>query len=183
MWGSGSDLEQVAEQCWPTVNGPPLRYSIDQATMMANDGVEDEEEVSSEQIRIKTRRSWSVDVKKREAAMETVLPVVADSYRDIIKMVTLASIWIMKCIWLWAFITINLLKCVPSGARELSIPFPILLALSTVKIYMSQFHQVGEDPNREGLLETPMRAAKAITFFTKGYQETVQEVVKVTWTV
>jgi len=91
--------------------------------MMANDGVEDEEEVSSEQIRIKTRRSWSVDVKKREAAMETVLPVVADSYRDIIKM-------------------------------------------------------VGEDPNREGLLETPMRAAKAITFFTKGYQETVQEVVK-----
>jgi len=91
--------------------------------MMANGGVEDEEEVSSEQIRIKTRRSWSVDVKKREAAMETVLPVVADSYRDIIKM-------------------------------------------------------VGEDPNREGLLETPMRAAKAITFFTKGYQETVQEVVK-----
>ena len=48
---------------------------------------------------------------------------------------------------------------------------------------MYQFHQVGEDPNREGLLETPMRAAKAITFFTKGYQETVQEVVKVTWTV
>ena len=60
--------------------------------MMANDGVEDEKEESSEQIRIKTRRSWSVDVKKREAAMETVLPVVADSYRDIIKMVTLAII-------------------------------------------------------------------------------------------
>ena len=39
--------------------------------------------------------------------------------------------------------------------------------------------QLGEDPDRDGLLETPMRAAKAITFFTKGYQETVQEVVKV----
>ena len=39
--------------------------------------------------------------------------------------------------------------------------------------------QVGEDPNREGLLDTPMRAAKAMTFFTKGYQETVQDVVKV----
>ena len=95
----------------------------------------------------------------------------------------MAIIWIMKCIWTWDFITINLLKYVPSRALELSIPFSILLALSTVKIYMSQFHQVGEDPNREGLLETPMRAAKAITFFTKGYQETVQEVVKVTWTV
>ena len=47
------------------------------------------------------------------------------------------------------------------------------------KIYMYPYHQLGEDPNREGLLETPMRAAKAITFFTKGYQETVQEVVKV----
>ena len=39
--------------------------------------------------------------------------------------------------------------------------------------------QLGEDPSREGLQDTPMRAAKAITFFTKGYRETVQEVVKV----
>ena len=37
---------------------------------------------------------------------------------------------------------------------------------------------MGEDPTREGLLETPMRAAKAMTYFTKGYQETVQEVVR-----
>jgi len=61
--------------------------------------------------------------KKTKFELETVLPAVASSYRDIIKM-------------------------------------------------------LGEDPDREGLLETPMRAAKAITFFTKGYQETVQEVVK-----
>lgn len=45
--------------------------------------------------------------------------------------------------------------------------------------YRQILKQVGEDPNREGLLDTPMRAAKAMTFFTKGYQETVQEVVKV----
>ena len=45
--------------------------------------------------------------------------------------------------------------------------------------YRSILKQVGEDPTREGLLDTPMRAAKAMTFFTKGYSETVQEVVKV----
>ena len=57
--------------------------------MMANGSVEEEEGGSYEQRRVKTTRSWSVDVKKREAMLETVLPVVADSYRDIIKMVTL----------------------------------------------------------------------------------------------
>jgi len=44
--------------------------------------------------------------------------------------------------------------------------------------YRNLLKQVGEDPNREGLVETPMRAAKAMLYFTKGYQETVSEVVK-----
>jgi len=37
---------------------------------------------------------------------------------------------------------------------------------------------LGEDPNREGLIDTPRRAAEAMMFFTKGYSETVKEVVK-----
>lgn len=33
---------------------------------------------------------------------------------------------------------------------------------------------IGEDPDREGLLRTPERAAKAFMFFTKGYEENVE---------
>lgn len=36
---------------------------------------------------------------------------------------------------------------------------------------------MGEDVDREGLESTPMRAAKALQFFTKGYCQTVSEVV------
>jgi GTP cyclohydrolase I len=37
---------------------------------------------------------------------------------------------------------------------------------------------IGEDPEREGLLETPDRFAKAMMFFTKGYEENLRDVVK-----
>ena len=33
---------------------------------------------------------------------------------------------------------------------------------------------MGEDPTRPGLLKTPERAAKAMMYFTKGYDETIQ---------
>lgn len=36
---------------------------------------------------------------------------------------------------------------------------------------------LGEDPSRNGLLKTPIRAAKALQFFTRGYSQTVEEVV------
>lgn len=40
-----------------------------------------------------------------------------------------------------------------------------------VKAYETIISHVGEDVNRQGLLKTPQRAAKAMLFFTKGYEE------------
>lgn len=39
------------------------------------------------------------------------------------------------------------------------------------------FECIGEDPEREGLKETPMRYAKALMYFTKGYEENVRDLV------
>jgi GTP cyclohydrolase I len=36
---------------------------------------------------------------------------------------------------------------------------------------------LGEDPNREGLKDTPKRAAKAMEFLTQGYKQTVESIV------
>jgi len=36
---------------------------------------------------------------------------------------------------------------------------------------------IGEDPTREGLLDTPSRYAKALLFLTKGYQVNVEEIL------
>lgn len=44
--------------------------------------------------------------------------------------------------------------------------------------YLSIINAVGEDANRQGLLKTPERAAKAILHFTKGYNENVKDVIQ-----
>ncbi|KAJ9440699.1 GTP cyclohydrolase 1 [Diplonema papillatum] len=45
------------------------------------------------------------------------------------------------------------------------------------KSYYDLIEALGEDPRREGLQKTPARAAKAMMFFTKGYNESVHDVL------
>jgi len=45
------------------------------------------------------------------------------------------------------------------------------------KSYRDVLQNLGEDPTRQGLLKTPDRAAKAMLFFTKGYDQTIGDVL------
>lgn len=44
-------------------------------------------------------------------------------------------------------------------------------------LYQKILEEIGEDTKRDGILDTPKRAAKAMKFLTKGYSETLEEVV------
>ncbi|XP_050808699.1 GTP cyclohydrolase 1 [Gopherus flavomarginatus] len=48
---------------------------------------------------------------------------------------------------------------------------------SLAAAYTTILRSLGEDPERQGLLRTPWRAATAMQFFTKGYQETISDVL------
>ena len=43
--------------------------------------------------------------------------------------------------------------------------------------YKKIIESIGEDPNREGLQDTPKRAAKAMAFLTQGYQTNIDEII------
>ncbi len=45
------------------------------------------------------------------------------------------------------------------------------------ELYLELIKQLGEDPNREGLVKTPERAAKAMQFLTRGYEQNVEDVI------
>lgn len=47
-----------------------------------------------------------------------------------------------------------------------------------VAVYKDVLSDLGEDPNREGLLKTPERVAKALQFLTKGYDQNPDEILK-----
>jgi len=43
--------------------------------------------------------------------------------------------------------------------------------------YRSIIQELGEDPDREGLVDTPARAAKAMQFLTRGYTQSLEEII------
>ena len=43
--------------------------------------------------------------------------------------------------------------------------------------FQKMLEHIGEDPKREGLVKTPLRAAKALEFMTQGYKKNVNEIV------
>jgi len=45
------------------------------------------------------------------------------------------------------------------------------------QLFHGILEQIGEDPTREGLVDTPKRAAKAMEFLTQGYQQNIDEIV------
>jgi GTP cyclohydrolase I len=45
------------------------------------------------------------------------------------------------------------------------------------ELYKELLSRVGEDPDREGLLDTPERASKALQFLTRGYRQKLEDVI------
>ncbi len=55
---------------------------------------------------------------------------------------------------------------------------PLTLKQASLReIYAEVLHRIGEDPARDGLVNTPKRVEKAIQFLTRGYSQTVEEVI------
>jgi GTP cyclohydrolase I len=54
---------------------------------------------------------------------------------------------------------------------------PSLEDASVQAIYAELLKRIGEDPTRDGLLETPKRMEKSMAFLTKGYAESVASVL------
>ncbi|KAK9853156.1 GTP cyclohydrolase I [Penicillium brevicompactum] len=61
--------------------------------------------------------------------------------------------------------------CLDSHPSEKTPEFQIAAATRNILTHL------GEDTTREGLLKTPERYARAMLFFTKGYNESLNEVV------
>lgn len=49
---------------------------------------------------------------------------------------------------------------------------------STEEMYRELLRRVGEDPSRDGLLKTPDRMERALTYMTRGYQQSPTEILR-----
>ena len=56
-------------------------------------------------------------------------------------------------------------------------PDPTLTSASLQQIYAELLARVGEDPKRDGLLNTPERMEKSMAFLTQGYKQSVDTVL------
>ena len=55
---------------------------------------------------------------------------------------------------------------------------PLTLRQASLReIYAEVLTRIGEDPARDGLVNTPKRVAEALQFLTRGYGQTVEEVI------
>jgi GTP cyclohydrolase IA len=54
---------------------------------------------------------------------------------------------------------------------------PALSEASTQDIYRELLRRMGEDPDRDGLLRTPERMEKSTAFLTRGYTQSIDEVL------
>jgi len=64
------------------------------------------------------------------------------------------------------------LKAVVSAAEETSRPEQRM-----EQEFTNIITAIGEDPGREGLIDTPSRAAKALKYLTRGYEQDLEEVI------
>jgi GTP cyclohydrolase I len=54
---------------------------------------------------------------------------------------------------------------------------PTLASASLQQIYAEVLTRIGEDPTRDGLLATPERVEKSMQFLTRGYSQSIEEVL------
>ena len=64
----------------------------------------------------------------------------------------------------------NTLELTPAAPRNLD-------DVATQDLYREMIRRIGEDPTRDGLLRTPERMEKSMAFLTRGYHQTVPEVL------
>jgi GTP cyclohydrolase I len=63
------------------------------------------------------------------------------------------------------------------GTLTFSSDAPSLSDATLEQIYSEILTRVGEDPTRDGLLATPGRVAKSMEFLTRGYTQSIEEVL------